>query len=155
MNLGTPFITRAANLADLPSILTIERASPAAAHWNEAEHREAIASPDRLVLVAQGPSGIAGFLVAFTAIAEWELENIAVHPGSREQGIGRVLMTALIEAAKAAGATEIRQEIRASNLPAQRLAQSCGFVQEGKRAAYYREPVEEAILFKFIMVRAS
>src|SRR6185437_10570183 len=131
------------------------RASPAAAHWPDFEYTSAVDSPARLLLVAEQNSQVVGFAVAFTAIAEWELENIAVHPGSREQGIGRVLMTALIEAAKAAGATEIRQEIRASNLPAQRLAQSCRFAQEGKRAAYYREPVEEAILFKFIMVRAS
>jgi [ribosomal protein S18]-alanine N-acetyltransferase len=141
-------IIRCASRADLPSILAIGRTSPAAAQWQESEYTSAVDSPARLLLVAEQNSEVVGFAFAFTAIREWELENIAVHPGSREQGIGRVLMNALVGAAKAAGASEIRQEIRASNLPAQRLAQSCGFVQEGRRAAYYKQPVEEAILFK-------
>lgn len=143
--------SRRATLADVPFILTIERASPAAAHWHDSEYSSAIDSPARLLLVAEQNSQVVGFAVAFTAIPEWELENIAVHPRSREQGIGRILMNALIGAAKAAGATEIRQEIRASNLPAQRLAQFCGFLQDGRRAAYYKEPVEDAILFHFVI----
>jgi ribosomal-protein-alanine acetyltransferase len=144
-------IIRSATNSDLPTILTIERASPAAAHWGDSEYRLAIDSPHRLVLVADIDSGIVGFLVALTAISEWELENIAVTPDSRRIGIGRALMNALIEAARTARATEIRQEIRASNQPAQRLAQSCGFLQQGRRAAYYQEPVEDAILLHFVI----
>jgi [ribosomal protein S18]-alanine N-acetyltransferase len=106
------------------------------------------------VLVAEERSRICGFVVALTSISEWELENIAVHPDSRRRGIGRALMLDLIEAAIMTGATEIRQEIRASNRAAQGLGQSCGFVQEGRRSGYYKQPMEDSVLFKLVLSQA-
>ena len=136
---------------DLPQILQIERDSALAAHWPENEYAKAIAEGNRLVLVAAYKSQIRGFLVASTATSEWELENIAVSPTARRRGIGHALMAALIERARQAKATEIRQEIRASNAAAQRLGQSMGFVQEGRRRGYYRDPLEDALLFKYLV----
>lgn len=149
-----PPLVRQATLADLPAVLAIERASTTAAHWPESHYASAIGSPARLLLLAEASSEILGFVVAHTAVPEWELENIAVQPRARRRGVGRALMNALIDAAKAAGATEIRQEIRASNLPAQKLGQSCGFLQEGRRSGYYSQPVEDAMLFKFMVPKA-
>lgn len=149
-----PLTIRLATVADLPAILAIERASPAAAHWPNSEYAGAVTSPTRLTLVAEEDSEIVGFVVALTAVSEWDLENIAVHPDSRRRGVGRALMQAFIDAGAQARATEIRQEIRASNLAAQRLAQSCGFLQEGRRAGYYREPMDDAMLFKLMIPNA-
>lgn len=147
-----PPLIRQATLADVQTILAIESISTSAAHWPEREYARVIESSTRLALVAVTGSEILGFVIAHTAVPEWELENIAVHPEARQHGVGRTLMNALIEAARGAGATEIRQEIRASNLPAQELAQSCGFVQEGRRSGYYRQPVEDARLFKYRVI---
>lgn len=96
---------------------------------------------------------VVGFLVASTAISEWELENIAVAPESRKQGIGRALLGSLIVRARESGAKEIRQEIRASNSAAQKLGLSVGFIQEGRRPSYYRDPVEDALLFKYLLTQ--
>ena len=149
--MNTKMSIRAASPSDLASILQIERDSPAAAHWLESRYSEAIAQPERLVLVAEGSGHIAGFLVASIATPEWELENIVVIASARRQGVGRELMKALISHAGAAGAHEIRQEIRASNLPAQQLGQSTGFVQRGRRKGYYRDPDEDALLFNYLL----
>ena len=102
-------------------------------------------------MAEQGQSEILGFLVASVAIKEWELENIAVTPQAQRGGIGRALMMALIDRARQANATEIRQEIRASNTAAQKLGLSVGFIQEGRRRNYYRDPVEDALLFKHLL----
>lgn len=144
---------RPANTAALPLILSIEQASPAASHWKHADYAAAISQPERLVLIAEEPSRIVGFIVAYVAIPEWELENIAVAPGARRRGIGRALIAALIDRARETGATEIRQEIRASNTAAQKLGLSVGFIQEGRRPDYYRDPVEDALLFKHLLDR--
>ena len=136
---------------DMPEILQIERDSASAAHWPENEYAKAIPEGNRLVLVAERDSQIRGFLVVSTATSEWELENIAVCLAARRRGIGRALMDALVERARQAKATEIRQEIRASNVAAQMLGQSMGFVQEGRRRGYYRDPVEDALLFKYLV----
>jgi ribosomal-protein-alanine N-acetyltransferase len=148
----SPHITiRAAVPADLAAILQIDCESPTAAHWPESSYREAIEQAERLVLVAEESDEVLGFLVASTASAEWELENIAVSTLAQRRGLGRALMNGLIQRAKEAGSSEIRQEIRASNLAAQRLGQAVGFVQQGRRKSYYRNPDEDALLFNYLL----
>lgn len=142
---------RKATIEDLGSILEIERVSGTAAHWGSSDYRNAIQQRNRLILVAEHVGRVLGFLVASTATDEWELENIAVAPGARRHGIGRALMLRLIRNAQQNGASEIRQEVRASNSAAHLLGQSVGFVQEGRRRHYYRNPTEDALLFKYLV----
>lgn len=142
-----------ANTAAIPFILSIQSGSPAASHWKHADYDAALAEPHRLVLIAEKDSRILGFLVAYTGIPEWELENIAVAAELRRNGIGRALIIALIDRAREAHAAEIRQEIRASNMSAQKLGLSVGFIQEGRRRNYYRDPVEDALLLKHLLGR--
>ena len=140
-----------ANASAIPSILSIQHASPSASQWSYEYYATAISKPDHLVLTAEQDSKILGFMVASNAIPEWELQNIAVAPDSRKRGIGRALLTSLINRARESGAKEIRQEIRASNQAAQKLGLSVGFVQDGRRPNYYRNPVEDALLFKHLL----
>lgn len=142
-----------ANASAIPFILSIQQASPYASQWSDEDYAASISQADRLVLIAAQDSKVVGFLVASTAISEWELENIAVAPESRKQGIGRALLSSLIVRARESGAKEIRQEIRASNSAAQRLGLSVGFIQEGRRPNYYRDPFEDALLFKHLLGR--
>ena len=147
-------VIRAAIHSDLDAVLAIERASRTAAHWPRALYETAIGNNQRLFLIAERGDELVGFILASTAIQEWELENIAVLPSVRRQRIGLALINALISAAESAGATEIRQEIRASNLAAQRLGQLAGFIQNGRRPGYYRDPQEDALLFKYLVPTA-
>ena len=105
----------------------------------------------KLFLVAEREHSVLGFVIVSTLIQEWELENIAVLPAARRQRIGSALMRAIISAGQRAGATEIRQEIRASNLAAQGMGQQVGFIQDGCRPGYYRDPPEDALLFKYLV----
>jgi|SRR5579859_2764674 len=142
---------RRAHANDLPAILEIEMASPAAAHWTNSQYEQIITGEERLFLVAEEGSRILGYLVASTQTSEWELENVAVAPDARRRGIGRALMNALIHQAHEVEATEIRQEIRRSNLAAQQLGRSVGFRQQGLRRGYYRDPQEDALLFNYLL----
>jgi ribosomal-protein-alanine N-acetyltransferase len=146
-----PPAIRLARAADLDIILGIENTAPAAAHWARSEYEKAITQSERLVLVAESKGQVSGFLVASTATEEWELENVVVSPKERRRGIGRALMVALIAHANSGGASEIRQEIRLSNIAAQKLGQTVGFRQEGRRTEYYRDPTEDALLFKYLV----
>jgi len=145
-------VIRSAKDTDIPTIVSIEAAAPGAAHWPKSHYGRALTDAGRLVLVAeQAEFEVLGFLVAYISIPEWELENIAVSPEARRRGVGRALMTALVERALQAGATEIRQEVRASNTAAQKLGLSVGFIPEGRRPDYYRDPTEDALLFKHLL----
>ena len=147
-------IIRDASAGDISAIVAIQNASSNSAHWSKSHYGKALEQAERLILIAEENEwGILGFLVASIVVDEWELENIAVAPDARRRGIGCALMSALIDRARQSNATEIRQEIRESNTAAQKLGLSVGFMQEGRRPSYYRDPIEDALLFKHLLGR--
>ena len=101
--------------------------------------------PKRVALVADD-EWQAGFAVATVVGPEAELELIAVAPERQRRGVARALMAELAGRAKAAGAEEMLLEVRAGNGAALSLYEHAGFVVTGRRARYYREPVEDAVL---------
>ena len=155
---------RAAIPADIPCMMALERACSTAAHWTEQQYRLLFEKPgepaERLVLVVDmlsggGPAqagsvspGLRGFLVARKVAAEWELENIVVAPAARRKGLGRQLIGALLTRAREAGSEAVFLEVRESNTAARSLYERAGFRQIGRRKAYYRDPPEDAILYR-------
>lgn len=148
---------RPANLEDVPAILRLERESPTAAQWTPQQYQQAIQSGGapfgRVVLVVQsisnnGISSTLGFLVARHLAPEWELENIAVAPSARRQGIGKTLLQALVTYARNAGGDSIFLEVRESNASARSLYEASGFRQTGVRKSYYANPLENAIVYR-------
>ena len=155
---------RPATLADIPSILGLERQCATAAHWTEAQYRQALESdgPTRLLLVAHNsPStssglevsagagtNMLGFLVALHLAPEWELENIVVAPSARRRGVGKQLMDALSSAARRTNSGSVFLEVRESNAAARTLYEKAGFEQAGRRKSYYTNPMEDAVLYR-------
>lgn len=152
---------RPAVLADIPEILNLERQSATAGHWTEAQYRRAFqpGSPPRLALVveAESPSpaqtgaeapSILGFLIAQHLASEWELENLVISPAARRQGLGKRLLEALLHAARETNSNSVFLEARESNTPARALYEQAGFEQAGRRAFYYTNPSEDAILYR-------
>ena len=92
-----------------------------------------------------------GYVGSFSAGNEREITNIAVSPDFRRCGIGRAMLSALIAEAKERGEERILLEVRASNLPARSLYQSFGFVCDGTRKRYYRDPTEDAVLMSLAL----
>lgn len=147
--------------ADIPEILTLERQCVTAGHWTEAQYRRAFypGSPPRLALVveAESPSSpqadvesatILGFLIAQHLAPEWELENLVVAPNARRHGIGKRLLQALLDQARKTASSSVFLEARESNAPARALYEQAGFEQSGRRAFYYTNPSEDAILYR-------
>jgi ribosomal-protein-alanine N-acetyltransferase len=146
--------------ADLPVIRTWMRDAPEAPAWSDADLAGLVTMPSadqRKVRKAwtaeQGQSAIAGFAVA-TALcipgtpAECELEFVLVPPEARRQGIGSMLVHTVLAWARELAAQEIRLEVRESNARALRLYEECGFMVAGRRAGYYADPAEDAVLMR-------
>jgi ribosomal-protein-alanine N-acetyltransferase len=144
---------RRASRNDLASIVAIATANASASQWPEAEYVQAIenVAARRMVLVAesQGP-GILGFIVAHLAGEEWEIENIAVTPERQRNGVGQALMRVFMEIARLHGAEVIFLEVRRSNSSARILYERCGFQVAGERKSYYRNPAEDAVLYRYL-----
>jgi [ribosomal protein S18]-alanine N-acetyltransferase len=143
---------RPARQTDLLELFALERSIPAAPHWPRGAYdtilAEEIFAPRRCLLVA-AESGLHGFAVGVVHPAgDAELESVAVAEGARRQGIGASLCAAVVRWCRAEGATELLLEVRASSAGAIGLYTKLGFVAVGRRPAYYRDPVEDAVLMR-------
>ncbi|MGW2249856.1 N-acetyltransferase family protein [Kitasatospora sp. NPDC001660] len=63
-----------------------------------------------------------------------QIQGLGVDTSVRGQGIGRQLVDAACEAARAEGARKMTLRVLGWNAPARRLYESCGFVVEGSLA---------------------
>ena len=135
---------RAARRADSDAMLAIEQACFSDAPWDvERLNRYDCA-------VAEIDCVVRGFLISRELApsseglnSEREILNLAVDPAWRRQGIAR----ALLEHEIGRGGT-LFLEARKSNLAAQLLYKSCGFVEIGRRDDYYQSPNETAIVMR-------
>jgi ribosomal-protein-alanine N-acetyltransferase len=77
---------------------------------------------------------------------EGSLDNIAVDPAYRRQGVAQALLEALIAQGQAQRLSFITLEVREHNAPAIGLYEKNGFQVVGRRKNYYEKPREDAIL---------
>jgi ribosomal-protein-alanine N-acetyltransferase len=134
---------------DLEALVALERSSPTAAHWQESFYRELFekGAAERISLVAEDQAGLRGFLVARIAGDECELENVVVAESSQRRGLGSKLIRALIDEVSDRKIARIFLEVRESNVAARALYLLCGFAISGRRASYYSDPREDAVLY--------
>jgi len=124
-----------------------------ASHWSVDQY-EAVFSgeaPQRIALVVDEIDAIQGFIVGRAARGEWEIENIIVASAARRKGAGLELLRRFIELAGAEGAQAIFLEVRDSNRAARALYEKCGFVEAGGRVRYYRNPDEDAVIYRLLL----
>jgi ribosomal-protein-alanine N-acetyltransferase len=77
---------------------------------------------------------------------EAHISTIAVRAGYRRQGLGELLLVALLEEARRLDALRATLEVRVSNVAAQALYAKYGFEQAGRRKAYYNDNREDALI---------
>lgn len=83
---------------------------------------------------------IVGHGVLSVAVGEAHVLNVCIAPDRQGHGLGRALMTHLLERARALGAELVFLEVRLSNRPAIELYESMGFNAIGVRRNYYPAP---------------
>lgn len=140
-----PVAIRSAALTDVPAMLAIEQQAPDAAHWTPEQYNKLVAGG--VVLVAEETGKLCGFVCAHAVAGEWEIENVVVAAEFLRRGIAKELLRELIRRAESEAASAILLEVRESNLPARRLYENHGFREVGRRRAYYRDPVDDAVLY--------
>jgi ribosomal-protein-alanine acetyltransferase len=138
---------RPAALADVAALGAIERrcfSDP----WSEVAFQEALLSEWTFAMVAEGGRGLAGYLIGREAAGSGEILNLAVAPEFRRRGIGGALLEEGLAAFRRLRASEVFLEVRESNHSAQALYLARGFRAVGQRAAYYRNPREDALVLR-------
>jgi ribosomal-protein-alanine N-acetyltransferase len=99
-----------------------------------------------IFVVRTDDCAVAGFCAFWLVFDEIHINNLAVRPAYRGQGIGTALMDRVLAEARHLGARRATLEVRASNLPARRMYERLGFYVAGTRRNYYSHPVEDALI---------
>jgi ribosomal-protein-alanine N-acetyltransferase len=139
---------RRATAADLADVAAMERVcypDP----WSPSAFASLPDNPRVFFAVARDEENrLTGYAIAWHVMDEGELANLAVAPDARRKGIASSLLDAVLDDAAKRGTTEIFLEVRTSNAAARALYSARGFDEVGRRKAYYRLPVEDALILK-------
>jgi ribosomal-protein-alanine N-acetyltransferase len=102
----------------------------------------------RLVAAGAEAGGISirGVFGGRVVLDELQIDNLAVLPALRRQGIGARLLRAALETARKKGAIRALLEVRANNAIAQNLYRKLRFEVVGTRRDYYQQPAEDALV---------
>ena len=85
-------------------------------------------------------------------IDETDMMNIAVHPDYRNCGVASELISQLSLQLKERGSRGLMLEVRESNAAAISLYKKHGFLQVGCRRNYYRNPRENALILRKVLL---
>jgi [ribosomal protein S18]-alanine N-acetyltransferase len=87
-----------------------------------------------------------GFCSFWRILDELHINNLAVRPELRRQGIGSILLDFVMKKGVELGARRATLEVRRSNHAARMLYERFGFSVSGVRPNYYSKPVEDALV---------
>jgi ribosomal-protein-alanine N-acetyltransferase len=145
-------LLRPAEERDLTDVTRIERGS-FADPWTEESFRRLIDVEAAIFLVAEddADSTVAGYVAAFAVGDDGEILNVAVDPRFRGRGLAGQMLDAVLIEFGARGVRTAFLEVRESNEAARALYGSRGFTEIGRRRAYYRRPLEDALVMRRVL----
>ena len=131
-------VLRNAEFKDVPQMAEMEKlcfSDP----WSEDLMRADVVSNNDIstYIVAEQEGEIVGYLGIWTVMDECQINNVAVHPRMRRQGIGALLVSTVLSATEEAGITYWTLEVRENNQEAIALYEKMGFKIIAKREKYY------------------
>jgi len=103
---------------------------------------ERLSKHESIVFLAEENSHFMGFVQLYPSWSSvsmkrvWILNDLFVSPAFRGKGIGKNLLEACTQFAKETGAISLTLKTAVDNKPAQRLYDSCGWIQETKFISY-------------------
>jgi ribosomal-protein-alanine N-acetyltransferase len=133
--------------ADLDAVLQIEHASFTNPWTREMYLAELENKGVSFCYLAKEPgAGAVGFCSFWRVLDELHINNLAVLPHRRRQGIASALLVHVLQEGAKSGATRATLEMRQSNDVARALYEGFGFRVTGVRRGYYTNPPEDAFV---------
>ena len=118
-----------------------------ASPWPESAYERELQTPQSVGFVCTEGGAVVGFIHCDYVLDELTLNTLCVDAAYRRQGVARALWEA-VRGLMTGVCTVCYLEVRESNLPARKLYESLGFVQNGYRPRYYSDPDEAAVLMQ-------
>ena len=128
------------------AVHAIEEATFATPWSRDSIEREVNGNPCARYLVIMENETVLGYAGMWLVMDEAHITNVAIRGDRRGEGLGEMLMRALVQLAADSGMNWMTLEVRASNAAAQGLYKKLGFFNVGRRKNYYEDNHEDAIL---------
>jgi ribosomal-protein-alanine N-acetyltransferase len=141
-----PVVIEDMRLEDISAVQLVENASFPIPWPANAFRHELTQNKNAHYLVAKEGDHIVGYAGLWLSLDEAHITTFAVLPEYRRRKIGERMLLSIFERAERLGAEWLTLEVRASNLPAQRLYEKYGFRPAGIRRRYYSDNNEDAII---------
>jgi ribosomal-protein-alanine N-acetyltransferase len=141
-----PVVIEDMRIEDIPAVQLVENASFPLPWPANAFRHELTQNKNAHYLVAKEGDHIVGYAGLWLSLDEAHITTFAVLPEYRRRKIGERMLLSIFERAERLGAEWLTLEVRASNLPAQRLYEKYGFRPAGIRRRYYSDNNEDAII---------
>jgi ribosomal-protein-alanine acetyltransferase len=142
---------------DLLEVVEIEEQS-GLSRWGWAAYYAELQGANRDLMLIAKPmrsvieyAPIAGYIVAMETAGELHINNVAVRAEFRRRGIGAALLNRVIDEARRRKANAAFLEVRSANYAAQALYEKSGFKAIARRANYYSEPLEDAVIMSLVL----
>ncbi|ADI01344.1 ribosomal protein S18-alanine N-acetyltransferase [Syntrophothermus lipocalidus] len=136
---------------DLDQVMSIEEVS-FPTPWSRESYEGEMQNRLAHYIVGDHEGQVVGYAGIWLIIDEGHITNVAVHPDWRGQGVGEILLNALIALAMIRGVQRMTLEVRPSNLPALRLYRKLNFLPIGLRRQYYSDTGEDAIVMEKLLL---
>jgi len=140
------FLIRAMKPEDLDQVMALEQRCFSMPWPRSAFQDELTRNPLARYLVVTAGELVVGYAGIWLIFDEGHITNVAVDPDWRQRGLAKQLLAVLLANARGCSISACTLEVRRSNLPALRLYQQFGFVEEGCRKGYYTDNKEDALI---------
>lgn len=105
-----------------------------------------VENPRSVWFVALDNGEVIGFAGLWRGVEEMHIVNVAVTNSQRKKGIGKMLVSQLLDQTESEKMKIIILEVRKSNIPAINLYKGFGFREMYVRKGYYQEDGEDGIV---------
>ena len=105
---------------------------------------------EKIFIATEDSLNIVAYCCTQSVLDEGEILRIAVAPSMRRKGVGRVLLSEIINIMKNNGCKMIFLEVRSKNIPARSLYESSGFKKISERKDYYAKG-EHATIYNLLL----
>ena len=115
--------------------------------WTAQSFREELENENAIYLTAFDGDKLVGICGMIISLDEANVMNVSVRKEYRRQGIADKMLDELLLLGQKRGVNAFTLEVRKSNEAAIRLYEKKGFVFEGIRPSFYRNPTEDAAIY--------
>lgn len=130
-------VLRRMTLADVPAVMALEDDLFPEDAWSQNILLGELSEPSRHYVVAEAGGEVVGYAGLRSVPPQGDVQTIAVARDRWGTGVGRTLLTELLDEAARRGSTHVFLEVRSDNPRAQRLYADFGFARVGVRRGYY------------------